>query len=55
MDMTFAPLMARADDEPDAMYGLVAKSVQISRGQAHLSLYVAAGGQVSRRFKTDGA
>ena len=30
MDMTFAPLMARASDEPDAMYGLVAKSVQIS-------------------------
>ena len=30
MDMTFAPLMARANDEPDAMYGLVAKSVQIS-------------------------
>src|SRR6202049_592371 len=30
MDMTFAPLMVRASDEPDAMYGLVAKSVQIS-------------------------
>jgi len=30
MDMTFAPLMARAADEPDAIYGLVAKSVQIS-------------------------
>ena len=30
MDMTFAPLMARAADEPDAMYGLVAKSVRIS-------------------------
>ena len=30
MDMTFAPLMARAGDEPDAMYGLAAKSVQIS-------------------------
>ena len=28
--MTFAPLMARAGDEPDAMYGLVAKSVAIS-------------------------
>ena len=28
--MTFAPLMVRANDEPDAMYGLVAKSVQIS-------------------------
>src|ERR1700720_1301467 len=30
MDMTFAPLMARAADEPDALYGLAAKSVQIS-------------------------
>jgi microcin C transport system substrate-binding protein len=30
MDMTFAPLMVRGSDEPDAMYGLVAKSVQIS-------------------------
>src|ERR1700733_11108761 len=30
MDMTFAPLMVRANDEPDAVYGLVAKSVQIS-------------------------
>jgi microcin C transport system substrate-binding protein len=30
MDMTFAALMGRANDEPDAMYGLVAKSVQIS-------------------------
>jgi len=30
MDMTFATLMARANDEPDAMYGLVARSVQIS-------------------------
>jgi microcin C transport system substrate-binding protein len=30
MDMTFATLMARANDEPDAMYGLAAKSVWIS-------------------------
>ena len=30
MDATFASLMARAGDEPDAMYGLAAKSVQIS-------------------------
>jgi microcin C transport system substrate-binding protein len=30
MDLTFATLMTRAGDEPDAMYGLVAKSVQIS-------------------------
>jgi microcin C transport system substrate-binding protein len=30
METTFASLMARASDEPDAMYGLAAKSVQIS-------------------------
>jgi microcin C transport system substrate-binding protein len=30
MDLTFATLMARAGDEPDATYGLAAKSVQIS-------------------------
>jgi microcin C transport system substrate-binding protein len=30
MDMTFATLMGRANDEPDAMYGYAAKSVQIS-------------------------
>lgn len=30
MGMTFATLMVRADDEPDAMYGLVARSEQIS-------------------------
>src|SRR5579864_5368237 len=30
MDMTFASLMSRANDEPDAMYGYAAKSVQMS-------------------------
>ena len=30
MELTFAALMARAGDEPDALYGLLAKSVQIS-------------------------
>jgi microcin C transport system substrate-binding protein len=30
MELTFASLMARADDEPDAMYGLAARSVRIS-------------------------
>jgi microcin C transport system substrate-binding protein len=32
MDLTFVSLMVRADDEPDAMYGLAAKSVRISDG-----------------------
>ena len=30
MDLTFATLMARAGDEPDATYGMAARSVQIS-------------------------
>ena len=30
MDQTFASLMVRAGDEPDAMYGLVARTVKIS-------------------------
>ena len=30
MGLTFASLMARAEDEPDAMYGLAARGVQIS-------------------------
>ena len=30
MDYTFAPLMVRAGDEPDAMYGLAARTVRVS-------------------------
>src|SRR5258706_3153466 len=30
MELTFASLMARAEDEPDAVYGLAARAVQIS-------------------------
>lgn len=30
MELTFATLMARAEDEPDAMYGLAARAVRIS-------------------------
>lgn len=30
MELTFATLMARADDEPDAMYGYAARSVRVS-------------------------
>src|SRR5262249_55190540 len=30
MELTFASLMARAEDEPDALYGLAARGVQIS-------------------------
>jgi len=36
MQLTFASLMVRADDEPDAMYGLAARSVRISEdGQVY--------------------
>ena len=31
MELTFASLMARANDEPDAMYGLVARAVRSTR------------------------
>ncbi|MGD9844993.1 MAG: extracellular solute-binding protein [Variibacter sp.] len=31
MELTFASLMARSSDEPDAMYGFAARSVQISQ------------------------
>jgi microcin C transport system substrate-binding protein len=31
MQLTFASLMARANDEPDALYGLAARAVRISR------------------------
>src|SRR5437870_12593159 len=30
MELTFASMMARAEDEPDALYGLAARAVQIS-------------------------
>src|SRR5262249_10097891 len=30
MELTFASLMARAEDEPDALYGLAARALQIS-------------------------
>src|SRR5256885_10462631 len=30
MELTFASLMTRAEDEPDALYGLAARAVQIS-------------------------
>jgi len=32
LELTFATLMARAEDEPDAMYGLAADTVRISKG-----------------------
>jgi microcin C transport system substrate-binding protein len=40
MDMTFVSLMARAGDEPDAMYGLAAKSVRISPDKLNYSFTI---------------
>ena len=56
MDMTFAPLMVRANDEPDAMYGLVATSDRrISPDTAGPIASPPAGGPFSRRLETDRA
>ena len=46
MELTFASLMARAGDEPDAVYGQVAKSVQISPDRTTLPFRAAAGGAI---------
>ncbi len=47
MELTFATLMARARDEPDAMYGLAARAVRISRRRADLPLPAAAARRAS--------
>jgi len=46
--------MVRASDEPDAMYGLAAKSVQISATSC-LSFHNASRGEISRWFEADAA
>ena len=44
MELTFASLMARAADEPDAMYGLAARAVRISAdGLTYRFLHAARG------------
>jgi len=46
--MTFAPLMVRANDEPDAMYGLCRESPwQISADKLNLSFHDTARGEIS--------
>ena len=55
MELTFATLMARAGDEPDAMYGLAAQSVQHVARQADLPVHAAPGSEVSRRHEIDRA
>ena len=49
MELTFASLMARAEDEPDAMYGLAARAVQISQDGLTLPLSHAARHYLPRR------
>ena len=48
MELTFATLMARAGDEPDAMYGLAARSRADFAGRADLSLPAAARSAIPR-------
>ena len=47
--LTFDSLMARALDEPDALYGLVGAGGRGRRGRPHLSLPAAARGALPRR------
>ena len=55
MDLTFATLMVRAADEPDAVYGLAAKVGADFAGQADLPVHAAAGGALPRRYEADRA
>ena len=50
MELTFATLMARSGDEPDAMYGLAAEKVRRIGRRSHLSFLHSAPGQISRRI-----
>ena len=49
MDLTFAALMARSGDEPDAMYGLAARSVRISDDGLTYRFMLRAAGEIPRR------
>ncbi len=55
LDLVFATLMARAGDEPDAMYGLAAKSVRISPDKLTYRYHAAPGGEIPRRLEDHGA
>ena len=54
MELTFNSLMARANDEPDAMYGLAAKSVWISPDKLTYKFTMRPEAR-SRRLETDRA
>ena len=49
----FDTLMAGNGDEPDSVYGLIARAVRVIRRQARLSLPAAPGGAVRRRLEAD--
>jgi microcin C transport system substrate-binding protein len=52
--LMFDSLMARASDEPDAMYGLVAKTAEVADGPRERDLHASGGGKVCRRDAGDG-
>ncbi len=55
MELTFASLMARASDEPDAMYGLAARAVRISADGLTYRFALRPAGALPRRQPADRA
>ena len=55
MNLTFDSLMVRALDEPDALYGLLARSVAVSPDGLTYTLRAAPAGAVPRRLAADRA
>ena len=53
MELTFATLMARSGDEPDAMYGFAAAKVRRSADGLTYEFFMRPGGPVSRRHAAD--
>ncbi len=53
MELTFATLMARSGDEPDAMYGFAAAKVRRSADGLTYRVFHPAGGPISRRHAAD--
>ena len=55
MELTFASLMARAEDEPDAMYGLAARAVRVSADGLTYRFLLRPQARFPRRQPVDGA
>ena len=55
MELTFATLMVRSGDEPDAMYGLAARSVRISDDGLTYRFTLRAASKIPRRHAADRA